>query len=67
MNQRKVGRGDSDLIGNTVYQFRKGRRGRRRAAAIKAAKIKDHSGRVPSTNPELLRYQWEKAELFLDI
>lgn len=67
MNQRKVGWGDSYLIGNTVYQFRKGRRGGRRAAAIKAAKIKDQSGRVRSTNPELLCYQWEKAGLFVDV
>lgn len=55
----KRGQGGSHLIGNTVYQFK---RGRRRGVTIKAPEIKDHSGRVPSMQPELHSYRLENAQ-----
>lgn len=55
------GQGGSQLIDNTVYQFIKGQRVGRRAAAITVQEIKDQSGRVPSTHPELRSYRLESA------
>lgn len=55
------GRGGSQLIDNTVYRFIKGQRVGRRAAAITVQEIKDQSGRVPSTHPELHCYRLESA------